>query len=46
MVYVVDMSEFAINKLRDRGSLSAVGFVTNIQDFLVNLERNLMKDAL
>jgi len=44
--YVVDISEFAVNKLRDRGSLSAVGFVTNIQDFLVNLERNLMKDLL
>ena len=42
--YVVDISEFAVNKLHDRGSLSAVGFVTNIQDFLVNLERNLMKD--
>jgi lysine-ketoglutarate reductase/saccharopine dehydrogenase-like protein (TIGR00300 family) len=44
--YVVDISEFAVNKLRDRGSLSAVGFVTNIQDFLVNLERNLMKELL
>ncbi len=39
--YVVDVAEFAVNKLHDRGSLSATGIVTNIQDFMVNLERNL-----
>lgn len=39
--YSVDISEFAVNKLRDRGSLSVTGIVTNIQDFLVNMERNL-----
>lgn len=39
--YIVDISEFALNKLCDRGSLSARGVVTNIQDFIVNLERNL-----
>lgn len=39
--YVVDVAEFAVNKLRDRGSLSATGIVTNIQDFLVNAERRL-----
>lgn len=39
--YMVDISEFVLNKLCDRGSLSARGVVTNIQDFLVNLERNL-----
>lgn len=39
--YTVDISEFAVNKLRDRGSLSAKSIVTNVQDFLVNLERNL-----
>lgn len=39
--YVVDIAEFAVNKLHDRGSLSASGIVTNIQDFLVNAERNL-----
>ncbi|MDR1629130.1 MAG: hypothetical protein LBS36_02815 [Oscillospiraceae bacterium] len=39
--YVVDVAEFAVNKLHDRGSLSATGIVTNIQDFLVNTERNL-----
>ena len=40
-IYSVDISEFAVNKLRDRGSLSVKGLVTNIQDFLVNLDRNL-----
>ena len=40
-IYSVDISEFAVNKLLDRGSLSVKGLVTNIQDFLVNLERNL-----
>ena len=40
-IYAVDISEFAVNKLHDRGSLSVNGFVTNIQDFLVHLERNL-----
>jgi len=40
-LYCVDVSEFAVNKLRDRGSLAVTSIVTNIQDFLVNLERNL-----
>ena len=40
-LFTVDVSEFAVNKLRDRGSLAVRGFVTNMQDFLVNLERNL-----
>ena len=40
--YAVDISEFAVNKLHDRGSLSARSIVTNVQDFLVNLERGLM----
>ncbi|NMP37676.1 MAG: hypothetical protein GX051_06065 [Clostridiales bacterium] len=40
--YSVDISEFAVNKLHDRGSLSVNGIVTNIQDFLVNAERNLV----
>ncbi len=39
--YCVDISEFVINKLADRGSLSAKGIVTNVQDFIVNLEKNL-----
>lgn len=41
--YSVDISEFAVNKLRDRGSLSVNTIVTNIQDFLVQIERNLVK---
>ena len=40
--YVVDVSEFAVNKLKDRGSLSITGVVTNIQYFIVNAERNLI----
>jgi lysine-ketoglutarate reductase/saccharopine dehydrogenase-like protein (TIGR00300 family) len=42
-IYSVDISEFAVNKLRDRGTLEVTSIVTNIQDFLVNLERNLVK---
>lgn len=42
-LYCIDVSEFAVNKLRDRGSLAVTSIVTNIQDFLVNLERNLVK---
>jgi lysine-ketoglutarate reductase/saccharopine dehydrogenase-like protein (TIGR00300 family) len=41
-IYSVDVSEFAVNKLRDRGTLEVTSIVTNIQDFLVNLERNLV----
>ena len=39
--YCVDMSEFAVNKLADRGSLTARSFLTNVQDFVVTLERGL-----
>lgn len=39
--YCVDVSEFAINKLADRGSLSARGIVTNVQDFIVLLRKAL-----
>ncbi|HEX9061335.1 MAG TPA: hypothetical protein VF941_14240 [Clostridia bacterium] len=40
-IYSVDVSEFAVNKLRDRGSLEVTTIVANVQDFLVNLNRNL-----
>ena len=40
-LYCVDVSEFAVNKLRDRGTLSATPIVTNVQDFLVHLKNNL-----
>ena len=39
--YCVDLSEFTINKLADRGSLSAKGIVTNVQDFIVHLSKAL-----
>ncbi|MDP4092357.1 MAG: hypothetical protein Q8920_03260 [Bacillota bacterium] len=42
-IYNVDISEFAVNKLRDRGTTEVTSIVTNIQDFLVNLSRNLTK---
>ena len=39
--YCVDISEFTVNKLSDRGSLSARGIVTNVQDFVVTLRKGL-----
>ena len=39
--YSVDVSEFAVNKLGDRGSLSAKSIVTNVQDFVVNVSKGL-----
>lgn len=40
-IYTVDISEFGVNKLRDRGSLEVTSIVTNVQDFLVNIANNL-----
>lgn len=40
--YSVDISEFAVNKLSDRGSLSAKTLVTNVQDFVVNIKKALL----
>ena len=39
--YTVDASEFAVNKLRDRGSLSVTTVVTNVQDFVTRLSARL-----
>jgi hypothetical protein len=39
----IDISEFAVNKLGDRGSLAAKGIVTNAQDFVVNVCKGLIK---
>ena len=39
--YCVDISEFMVNKLTDRGSLSSRGIVTNAQDFIVNIAKGL-----
>lgn len=40
-LYVVDVAEFAVNKLRDRGSLSSTGIVANVQDFIVNAAKGV-----
>ena len=39
--YTVDISEFAANKLADRGSLTAKSIITNARDFIVQLEKAL-----
>ncbi|MDO3377793.1 hypothetical protein [Geoalkalibacter halelectricus] len=39
--YSVDMSEFAAQKLINRGSLTTRAILTNAQDFVVTLERGL-----
>ncbi len=39
--YVVDMTEFCVDKLANRGSAQAVAILTNAQDFIVNLWNNL-----
>ena len=41
--YSVDMSEFAVSKLANRGSLTARSILTNVQDFVVTVERGLRK---
>jgi hypothetical protein len=41
--YTVDMSEFAANKLANRGSLTAHSILTNVQDFVVTVKRGLMR---
>lgn len=40
-IYTVDISEFGVNKLRDRGTLEVTSIVTNVQDFVCNLDNNL-----
>ena len=37
--YSIDVSEFAVNKLLDRGSLAVKTLVTNAQDFIVNVRK-------
>jgi len=39
--YCVDMSDFVTTKLANRGSLGARGLLTNVQDFLVTVDRGL-----
>lgn len=40
-LYTVDISEFVVNKLLDRGSLSATTLVTNVQDFITIVAKGL-----
>jgi lysine-ketoglutarate reductase/saccharopine dehydrogenase-like protein (TIGR00300 family) len=40
-LYIVDMSEFSVDKLANRGSAQAAAILTNAQDFMVNLWNNL-----
>ena len=40
-IYAVDADEFVVNKLLDRGSLSATTMVTNVQDFITKVARDL-----
>lgn len=40
-LYTVDADEFVVNKLLDRGSLSATTMVTNVQDFITRVARGL-----
>lgn len=41
-IYTVDVSEFPLNKLRDRGSLEVTSIVTNVQDFIVHVANNVI----
>jgi len=41
-IYAVDISEFVLNKLRDRGTLEVTTIVSNVQDFLFKLT-NMLK---
>ena len=40
-LYTVDADEFVVNKLLDRGSLSAKTIVTNVQDFIRTVAKGL-----
>lgn len=42
-IYAVDVSEFVLNKIRDRGTLEVTTIVANIQDFLFKLKNLLEK---
>lgn len=42
-IYTVDISEFVLNKLSDRGSLTATSIVTNVQDFIVMVRNGIRR---
>ena len=41
-IYSIDIQEFSVNKLSDRGTLEVKTLVTNIQDFIVNVANELI----
>lgn len=41
-IYAVDISEFGLNKIGDRGSLEVTTIVSNIQDFLYKVGKKLL----
>ncbi|MFZ5968505.1 MAG: hypothetical protein ACOYVK_15230 [Bacillota bacterium] len=43
-IYAIDVSEFVLNKLRDRGTLEVTTIVANIQDFLYKLKNQLLEN--
>ncbi|MCC5909174.1 MAG: hypothetical protein JJT76_01885 [Clostridiaceae bacterium] len=42
-IYSIDIQEFSVNKLFDRGTLEVKTLVTNIQDFILNVARGLIE---
>lgn len=40
---IVDITEFSVDKLANRGSAQATAIVTNVQDFMINLRTNLTR---
>ena len=40
-LYTIDIVEYVVNKLLDRGSLSATTMVTNVQDFITLVAKGL-----
>ncbi|MCJ7689810.1 MAG: hypothetical protein MUO60_10900, partial [Clostridiaceae bacterium] len=42
-IYSIDIQEFSVNKLCDRGTLEVKTLVTNVQDFIVNVAEGLIK---
>lgn len=40
-IYSIDLQEFSVNKLSDRGTLEVKTMVTNIQDFVNHINNNL-----
>ena len=40
-LYTIDIDEFVVNKLLDRGSLTATTMVTNVQDFITIVAKGL-----